>query len=372
MAGIAINEDRKRAHFTLIWTIKNAPRGALKRSRTFTVQLMEMTEWKLILIKKDRRIFICIERAGEDGGPKSLEIEFELSFLDTNGSPLVQTSCTTDFQNHTSSKWFEFPETDVVTKQKRDKFCPKVTLTIRCRIWRTRTEISKSELCFAATRFDVHKRSYLWAVEGFSSLQLGEMRTRTLNPTTEGCPELILTLSLARNDGKECLFIGIKASESIYGHDIDAEIAVINNEGMCFLYKRHSIFIIRSSVFEAMFAKSGSDKSNKSIDIPDMDADTLNRLLLYIYEDKVQDLTEDTAANLFVAADRYELLDLKEKCSNFLKLNITESNACGILVLADVHQDESLRKSVQKFILNNSDIIRYLRLGEKFQDSCIN
>ncbi|XP_055951871.1 TD and POZ domain-containing protein 4-like [Argiope bruennichi] len=113
----------------------------------------------------------------------------------------------------------------------------------------------------------------------------------------------------------------------------------------------------RSPVFKAMFTKDMKEKTSKCIDIPDMDADTLHQLLFYIYENKLQKLTWEMAANLFEAADKYEILDLKEKCSTFLMDFLSVSNVCQTLVLADMHHDESLQKSAQDFILNNSEII---------------
>ncbi|CAL1299761.1 unnamed protein product [Larinioides sclopetarius] len=49
-------------------------------------------------------------------------------------------------------------------------------------------------------------------------------------------------------------------------------------------------------------------------------------MISYIYTDKVGDLQWQSAADLYKAADRFELLDLKELCANFLDSALSLSN----------------------------------------------
>ncbi|GBN76330.1 TD and POZ domain-containing protein 4 [Araneus ventricosus] len=471
MAATVSKDEERRAHFTYIWKIESAPRFELVSSPVFTVQSMEMTRWNLCMRihSPSKLLALRIQRKEEDGGPESIEVEFELAFLDTDGFSLAKRSGTEHLRKEDYSRFAEISDTDALFDLRGDEFFPKDLLTVRCRLWRKGTEICKSELCFASTQFDVYRPSCVWAVKGCSSLQLGEKRIRILNSAEKRRPQLILTLSLAEADDKECVFIHLVAPHLRNYFHTDAEIAVLDAEGMVFLFKRVSTYMdmdkkitklsvfeksklkalllsddvlllrcelkltsspevgsriedyklmdypnlktiqrekseahfdelseaavcpfkeivnlfkedgtlsdvclragtksfpvhklilsSRSPVFRAMFTKDMREKTSKCIDIPDLDADTLGRLLLYIYEDKIQELTWEAAANLFEAADKYEVLDLKEKCSRFLKSTLTESNVCKILLLADMHNDESLKKAVQEFILNNSEII---------------
>ncbi|GBL94354.1 hypothetical protein AVEN_199392-1 [Araneus ventricosus] len=105
-----------------------------------------------------------------------------------------------------------------------------------------------------------------------------------------------------------------------------------------------------------MFTKNMKEKTAKYVDISDISADTLRRLLLYIYTNIVDELQWEDASDLFRAADKYELLDLRAKCSYFLKAKLSSSNACGILVLADMHHDENLLQAAQDFISQDSEI----------------
>ncbi|GFY70126.1 TD and POZ domain-containing protein 2 [Trichonephila inaurata madagascariensis] len=103
-----------------------------------------------------------------------------------------------------------------------------------------------------------------------------------------------------------------------------------------------SILSARSPVFKAMFTNDMREKNSECVIIEDLDDDTVQRMLLYIYTATVPDLQWDSACNLYAAADKYEILSLKCECSSFLKDNISQDNWCDFLILADLHQDENL------------------------------
>ncbi|KAF8771103.1 TD and POZ domain-containing protein 4 [Argiope bruennichi] len=473
MAASTNKDDKYGAHFTFIWKIKHAPRFGRWESPEFIVKSMEMTKWNLIMVVFSQGgALLWIERVAEDSGPDSIEVEFELSFLDANGSSLIEKSGTGQFRREGCSQELVIPQTHAIFKERKPIFRPRDTLTVRCRMSRTRTKISKSDLCFATTHFQVYKRSCFWAIREFSSLRRYEKWTLHLNSIMEGCPNLLLAVNLTKRNGKEFIFFDLEVPNIEKYYDVEAEIALLDAEGTVFLSKRTSaalntrskiselsvfekdklttnaavllsddvllvrcefrltsqppvlnkidgykilhylhlkssdtekketssedlnepavcpfkeiinsfkddktlsdvslragtvsfpvhklILSSRSPVFKAMFTKDMKEKTSTCIDIPDMDADTLHQLLFYIYENKLQKLTWEMAANLFEAADRYGIMDLSEKCSKFLKSNLSESNVCDILVLADMHHDENLRKSVLDFIQKNSEII---------------
>ncbi|CAL1275374.1 unnamed protein product [Larinioides sclopetarius] len=110
------------------------------------------------------------------------------------------------------------------------------------------------------------------------------------------------------------------------------------------------ILSARSPVFKAMFSGDMKEKTGKSVEIPDLDEATLRELLSYIYTDTVAELQWRGAADLYRAADKYELLDLKTRCSTFLKTNLSVSSVCTVLILADMHHDQELREVAQDFI----------------------
>ncbi|GBM30549.1 TD and POZ domain-containing protein 3 [Araneus ventricosus] len=118
------------------------------------------------------------------------------------------------------------------------------------------------------------------------------------------------------------------------------------------------ILSARSPVFKSMFGTDMKEKNSGCVNITDVDSQTLRRLLLYIYTDTLDDLEVKTATELYEAADKYSITNLKEKCSTFLKGNLKTSNACGILVVADMHQDEVLKVAVQDYISEQECVFR--------------
>ncbi|GFT86879.1 TD and POZ domain-containing protein 1 [Trichonephila clavipes] len=118
------------------------------------------------------------------------------------------------------------------------------------------------------------------------------------------------------------------------------------------------ILSARSLVFRNMFSLDMKEKSTGCVDIDDLDDDTVQRMLLYIYTATMPDLQWNSACNLYAAADKYEILSLKSECSSFLKDNLSPDNALDLLILSDMHQDEHLKSSTEKFILNHRGIFK--------------
>ncbi|GIY22217.1 TD and POZ domain-containing protein 5 [Caerostris extrusa] len=109
----------------------------------------------------------------------------------------------------------------------------------------------------------------------------------------------------------------------------------------------------------AMFSTDMKERTKECVDITDLDSETVRRLLLYVYTDALEeDLQCQSACQLYAAADKYDVLSLKNRCSSILVSIIDHKNACDILSMADRHQDEELKKVVQKYILQNDDVFR--------------
>ncbi|GFX38446.1 TD and POZ domain-containing protein 4 [Trichonephila clavipes] len=124
----------------------------------------------------------------------------------------------------------------------------------------------------------------------------------------------------------------------------------------------------RSPVFKAMFNNDMKERNSECVDIDDLEDDTVQRMLQYMYTATVPDLQWNSACNLYTATDKYEILSLKSKCVSFLKDNLTQDNACDLLILADMHQDEDLKSAVQDYILTHRDIL-YTNEWELFMET---
>ncbi|KAF8770255.1 TD and POZ domain-containing protein 1 [Argiope bruennichi] len=139
--------------------------------------------------------------------------------------------------------------------------------------------------------------------------------------------------------------------KSMLNNSCFSDVKLRTNGQVYFAHK--CILSSRSTVFEAMFSNDMKEKMNDCVDIEDLNDDTVLRMLRYIYSAEVEELEWDSAAELYEAADKYQLLDLNGICSCYLKDNLQPSNACATLVLADLHQDEELRCFARDFILRH-------------------
>ncbi|GBM97274.1 Protein maternal effect lethal 26 [Araneus ventricosus] len=121
-----------------------------------------------------------------------------------------------------------------------------------------------------------------------------------------------------------------------------------------------AILGVRSPVFNAIFSHDMKENASRSVDIPDLNADTVRRMLVYIYTDKVCNILWEDAFDLYIAGDKYQLLNLKERCSFILKSNFFPSNVCQILVLADERHDEDLKRAAEDYIVDHDTEIIHL------------
>lgn len=106
----------------------------------------------------------------------------------------------------------------------------------------------------------------------------------------------------------------------------------------------------RSPVFSAMFEHDTAEKNTNMVNITDVDANTLERMLSFMYTDSLENLDCRSSIKLYSAADKYQVISLKNKCSSFLKSNLAVDNVFNILVLADMHQDKELKMAAENYL----------------------
>ncbi|GFR31624.1 speckle-type POZ protein-like B [Trichonephila clavata] len=114
-----------------------------------------------------------------------------------------------------------------------------------------------------------------------------------------------------------------------------------------------AILSARSPVFHAMLRTDMKEKIQGCVDVPDLEDDTVHRMLLYIYTNALEDLQWGSALNLYAAANKYEIISLRRKCSSFLKSNLCLNNVCDVLILADMHGDSDLKETAQNYTLKH-------------------
>ena len=108
-------------------------------------------------------------------------------------------------------------------------------------------------------------------------------------------------------------------------------------------------------MFDAMFSPNFKEGTENKVDVVDVAPEICEELLHFIYSGKVGDCClKEVARDLFVAAEMYGVLDLKEICEESLCVNMTVGNVLEMMELADLHNAANLRAAALKFIGENA------------------
>lgn len=116
------------------------------------------------------------------------------------------------------------------------------------------------------------------------------------------------------------------------------------------------VLMIRSPVFRAMLSSSVRASKEHVINIPDICPDMFNKLLEFIYTDRVADL-DAVAEDLVELADKYQVQTLKQVCLEELCISINIENAARMILLADRLNAEIMFKYVTEYIRINAETV---------------
>ncbi|GBM11925.1 TD and POZ domain-containing protein 1 [Araneus ventricosus] len=223
------------------------------------------------------------------------------------------------------------------------------SLIIRCRMWDSRNPISLSGRCSAETLIETESKTIGKIDEleyGFDYQDTQEIIPNTTNTNFSSKEQHTESLTTLKDD-----------LNSLFKEEIlcDTKLKTANAT-----FPAHALVLsARSSVFKSMFTTDMKEKTNKCVDIDDLDDDAVRRMLLFMYSDTLDDLEYESAKSLYFAADKYNIVSLLQRCSNFLKQNLLQSNCCDILLLADKHQDKDLKDAVQDYIAKNDEAVLF-------------
>ena len=123
---------------------------------------------------------------------------------------------------------------------------------------------------------------------------------------------------------------------------------VVECEGQEFRCHK-SLLAARSPVFRAMFAHDMREQRRSRLEITDLGLETVRDLVQYLYTGRVDDLP-DKAYPLLVAADKYDLDELKSLCEYHLGEDIGLETVFDTLVMAELQRAHSLKAQALRFI----------------------
>ncbi|XP_055943666.1 TD and POZ domain-containing protein 3-like [Argiope bruennichi] len=117
------------------------------------------------------------------------------------------------------------------------------------------------------------------------------------------------------------------------------------------------VLCARSPVFKAILTNDMKEKTTNCIEVDDLENDTVDQLLMFLYSDQIKNLQWESVTKLYYAADKYEVEKLKIICAVLLEEKLSIHTASALLLLADAHNDADLKKAVEDFILDHDELV---------------
>ncbi|XP_021963604.2 TD and POZ domain-containing protein 1-like [Folsomia candida] len=112
----------------------------------------------------------------------------------------------------------------------------------------------------------------------------------------------------------------------------------------------------RSAYFAAMFSCSMKEAKERVIKIDDMTPQSVKELLRFIYLGEIDPSSVSLyAKDLFIAAEKYGMTDLKQLCERHLVENLTVENAIEMYDLSQMHGSLVLLNKSKEVILWNKE-----------------
>lgn len=98
-----------------------------------------------------------------------------------------------------------------------------------------------------------------------------------------------------------------------------------------------AILAARSSFFAKMFATDMKEAVMLKAELKEIEPDTFEELLKYIYTGVIPESAEHLAMDLFAIADRFEVDGLKKACEMRIQKNLGRENALAVFTLTEVY-----------------------------------
>lgn len=113
------------------------------------------------------------------------------------------------------------------------------------------------------------------------------------------------------------------------------------------------VLVARSPVFSSLFEHVLDEKNTHMIEIPDCNPESFEAFLHYLYSGSLETLSAENICNVYYAADKYQVDDLKEQCVRFMKINLSVETVCDIISLSIHNGETKLQKIASNFFCQN-------------------
>ncbi|CAL1299421.1 unnamed protein product [Larinioides sclopetarius] len=124
---------------------------------------------------------------------------------------------------------------------------------------------------------------------------------------------------------------------------VDEETQTVSKAVLCGL----------SPVFAKMFENDMREVNNNVVTITDIKMNVLKILISFLYTGKLPDCDVDMICELYYAADKYDVAELRQICVDLIIPQISMENMHCVMKLAFAHDDELLKSTVTALIATN-------------------
>ena len=103
-----------------------------------------------------------------------------------------------------------------------------------------------------------------------------------------------------------------------------------------------------------------SEASSNVVKIEDVKVQTMNILIQFMYTGRVGPLTVSGMTELIIAADKYQMIKLKESCFMELVRKMNPRNIGDIVLLCHAHNcSTEVKQTIQRYLLRYDGLIKY-------------
>lgn len=109
------------------------------------------------------------------------------------------------------------------------------------------------------------------------------------------------------------------------------------------------ILAARNPVFKKMFVAGMKESQSNEAVITDVNFDTFEEMIHFIYTGKVSPKFSELAMELFEASHKYQIENLKKLCEMEISQNLSEENSAAVMEFANFYDcDDSLKEEAAK------------------------
>lgn len=107
-----------------------------------------------------------------------------------------------------------------------------------------------------------------------------------------------------------------------------------------------NILAAKSPVFAAMFQHEMTESKTGLVNISDFEHNVFREFLYYIYSGRITNpLTRSMVQSLYLAADKYDISDLKEECIDLMISHVRISDAIQLMVWGYIHSVDRVQEA---------------------------